>query len=296
MQFPAVAKPPVGIVFDCAMERIDEVLALAMLHGLDGKDEARVAAVAISRPDLRAAQFCDAVRIFYASATTGPAAAFMHAMPIGLADGAPAATPPMLRVALEQPSAIRSVTDTADPATLMRNTLMGQYDQNAAIVLSGPGADLERLLEMHGAKELIARKVRLLCATEGAARIAGWPTPVVTVGRETGEALPFPEESIDRDFAWAAGHPVVAAYRACKPAPPGAPSWAMAAMLYAARPAQGYFQVAGGRLALDPAQKERILRAYIELASAKPVPRKPRRPMEQKKDEKKDEIKKDAGK
>jgi len=33
MQFPGTAKPPVGIVFDAAMDAIGDALALAMLHG-----------------------------------------------------------------------------------------------------------------------------------------------------------------------------------------------------------------------------------------------------------------------
>jgi len=57
MQFPGLAKPPVGIVFDSAMDQIDDVLALAMLHGFEGKDQARIAAICISSRDLRAAQF-----------------------------------------------------------------------------------------------------------------------------------------------------------------------------------------------------------------------------------------------
>jgi hypothetical protein len=305
MQFPAIAKPPVGIVFDTAMERIDDVLALAMLHGFDGKDGARIAAIGISRPDLRAAQFCDALRMYYASATTGPAAMFMHSMPVGLADGKPAAVPPMLIVNLEQTSEIKSIIDTADTATLFRNVLMGQYDQNAAVVLSGPATDLAKLLEMPGVKDLIARKVRLLCAVEpglkadpaAAAKVfAEWPSPIVTVGREIGEALPFPGESIERDFAWSSGHPVVAAYRAYKPMPYDAPSWAMAALLYAVRPKENYFGLSDAgtadkhrSLILDPEQKERIIQAYIEMASAKPVPRKPRHPVDEKKDEKKKE-------
>jgi hypothetical protein len=66
----------------------------------------------------------------------------------------------------------------------------------------------------------------------------------------------------------------------------------MAAALYAARPKEGYFKLSGpgrinvddqGRtaftaaeggshqyLVLDPAQKDKILSAYVELASAKP--------------------------
>jgi len=78
-----------------------------------------------------------------------------------------------------------------------------------------------------------------------------------------------------------------------KPMPYDAPTWAPAATLYAGRPKEGYFKVsepgtiavrddgklgftasAQGRhqtLTLDPAQKEKVLQAYIDLASAKPV-------------------------
>ena len=43
MQFPGQGKPPVGIIFDCDMgNSIDDALALALLYGFDGKNEARV--------------------------------------------------------------------------------------------------------------------------------------------------------------------------------------------------------------------------------------------------------------
>jgi hypothetical protein len=312
MQFPAAAKPPVGVVFDSGMARIDEVLALAMLHGFDGKDQARIAAVSISSGDLRAAQFCDVVNHFYASATTGPAAMFMHFSPIGLAEGKVGAGSAMFGKAAGA-SALKNFNDTADPATLIRNALTAQYDQNAAVVLSGPATDLARLLDMYGAKDWIVRKVRLLCLTEVGIQadaaaagkvLADWPTPVVTVGREIGVALPFPGESIARDFAYASDHPIAEAYRASQALPYDAPSWAMAAMLYAVHPGDGYFKLSGsaqrGSLVFDPEQKERIIKAYIEMASAKPVARKPRRPPDDKdkdkdkKDEKKDEKKQDA--
>jgi hypothetical protein len=307
MQFPSAAKPPVGIVFDSAMARIDDVLALAMLHGFEGKDQARIAAVCISNADLKAAQFCDAVSHFYASATTGPAAMFMHFTPVGLADGKPGPEPVMFRKAAGATS-IKSAIDTADPATLIRNALTAQHDQNTAVVLSGPATDLAKLLDMYGVKDWIVRKVRLLCVAEdgmevdaAAARkvFAEWPTPIVTVGREIGEALPFPGDSIDKDFGYASDHPIANAYRAYKAMPYDAPSFAMAAMLYAVRPNDGFFKLSDGKpraLMLDPEQKERIIRTYIEMASAKPVPRKPRRPPDDKKDEKKDEKKQDAAK
>ncbi len=212
---------------------------------------------------------------------------------------------------MTQKSAIKSIDDTADSGTFIRNSLEAYHDQNAAVVLSGPATDLAKLLDMYGVKDLIASKVRLLCLTEtglesdaAAARavIARWPSPIVMVGRDIGESLPFPAESIERDFAYSTEHPVVDAYRAYKPMPYDAPSYAMAAMLYAVRPKEGYFQLSEAqsgqprRLIFDPAQKERIIKLYIEMATAKPVPRKPRRPPDDKKTEKKADEKKDEKK
>src|SRR5229473_1985816 len=98
------AKPPVGIVFDTDLgKRIDAVLALALLHGFDGKNEARIAAVSISNPDLRAAEFCDVISRFYAGASSGPFAAFIiRGLPIGLAEGKGSADTPMLTVPLSK--------------------------------------------------------------------------------------------------------------------------------------------------------------------------------------------------
>jgi len=313
MQFP-FTKPSVGILLDSAMRRIDDVLALAMLHAYAGKGEARTAAVGVSSPDLQAAQFCDSMWAFYASATTGTAAMFMHAPPVGLADGKPSAGLAMLREPLARrtadgkpvyPNTIKSVDDTAEVPTLFRNALMAQYDQDAAIVLSGPATNLVQLLDMYGAKDWITRKVRLLCVTgvdieaDAAAAqklFAGWPTPMVMAGREIGEALPFPGEAIEKDFAWTTADPVADAYRAYRPMPYDAPSWAMAAMLYAVHPNDGYFKLSGSgnprQLVLDPAQKDRIIQAYVALASAKPVPHKSKHPADdEKKGEKKDEKK-----
>ncbi|MBC7924488.1 MAG: hypothetical protein H7039_02430, partial [Bryobacteraceae bacterium] len=111
-------------------------------------------------------------------------------------------------------------------------------------------------------------------------------------------------------YAWSkAPHPVVDAYTAHKPMPFDTPTTDMAAVLYAARPQEGYFKVseagtlsvddsgevkfatsANGKhrkLVPDPAQKERLLKIYTELASAKPVPRMRFRPpvVEEKKPE-----------
>jgi hypothetical protein len=208
---------------------------------------------------------------------------------------------------------IEKMNDTADPVAVIRNALSAQFDQNAIVLLTGPATNLAAVLDLPGSRELIEKKVRYLVAGAGAYQtsqpegaiqcdvqaarklFAEWPTPIVACGVEVGEALPFPGASIDKDFAFVPAHPVADAYRASHPMPFDAPSHAMAAALYAVRPNGEYFRLsdagtievldgartrlvpsANGRhkyLMADPAQKEKVLQAYVELASTKPIPR-----------------------
>lgn len=302
MQIAGQGRPPVGVVFDAFMGAgIDDALALALLNGLAGKDEARIASISVSNPSLKAAAFCDIVERFYASATTGPAAMFFKGLPIGMASGTGAIETPMLTAPLSQcdaggkptyPTSIHELNETADPATLIRNALTAQYDQNAVVVATGPLTNLAKLLELRDTKDLIARKVKYLVFSGDSANklLAEWPSPVVSLGNDIGASLPFPASSIEKDFNWTPHHPVVDAYRAHHTMPYDAPSGAMAAVLYAVRPNENYFKVSDPsgklrRLTLDPAQKDRITAAYIELASAKPVARRFRPPKQEQKKE-----------
>jgi hypothetical protein len=206
---------------------------------------------------------------------------------------------------------VRSVLDTADVAVLYRNALLTQKEGEGVVVLAGPATNLARALAMKSFTDVFAAKAGLLVAAAGAypegapdpriqadiaaARqlFAHWPTPIVAVGTEVGAALSYPGRSIEADFSWSPSHPVVEAYRAFRPAPYDAPGQAMAAVLYAANQKEGYFQLsgpgtievlddgrtrfapsAGGKhryLTVDPAQKERVLKAYTELAATKPT-------------------------
>lgn len=338
MQFPGQGKPPVGIVFDTDMNSIDDVLALALLYGFDGKNEARVVSVSVSKYNLNAAAFCDAVGRFYAGAVSGAFNAFGRTLPIGLStDGKMLEDTPMLSQPLSKLNpegapayghSIHKLNDTAVVTALIRNAFTAQHDQNCIAVLAGPATDFAKTLDLPGVKELVTNKVRFLSMMGGsfaagtphpefniktdipAAKklFAEWPTPIVACGFEIGEELLFPAASIEKDFAWSTNHPIADAYRAYRPMPYDAPTWDLAAVLYAVRPKEGYFKVSepgtigvldDGRtkftpspegkhryVILDTAQKERILKVYTEVASAKPVPRQPRvRPQQQQKQE-----------
>jgi len=326
-QLPGRVAPP-GAFFDSDFSSVDSLLAVSLLYGMQNKGDCRVAILSCSRANLAVAGFVDAVQRFY----HGPAGNFSQLAAVGMnTSGAPGDTSPAFTAPFQKTKAdgspvyknqVKSVIDTGDPCTLLRNYLEAQADHTAFIILAGPATNLAAALEFRGLKELIAAKTRLLAVAGGAfpegapdARLkadlpaarkvfAEWPTPIVAAGVEVGSALPFPGASIDKQFAEAVpDNPVADAYRAWKPMPYDAPSWAMAAALYAARPKEEYFKLSEpgtiavddqGRtsfsasdkgahryLIVDTAQKEKITTAYVELASAKPEVRRFRGPMVQ---------------
>ena len=160
-------------------------------------------------------------------------------------------------------SPITGLVNTAESAILIRNLLLAQHDGNAAIVLAGPATGVVRILGLYvpgrrsrrSASSWSSPPVRsrpgapeaTIKSDVAAARklFAEWPTPIVAVGSEVGDALPYPGASIEKDFAWAPAHPVVDAYRALKPMPYDAPASALAAVLYAVHPDDGLFQAVG---------------------------------------------------
>ena len=308
MQFQ-MGKPPVGVVFDCDMgNSIDDALALAMLYGLQGKNTLRLISLSVNKPNLKAAEYCDVVTRFY----MGEPGGFFAPTPIGLTL-APRMDPDPVMVtaplARQNPEGkpqyscgIAKLNETADPVAQIRNALTSQFDGNAVVVLKGPATNLAGVLNLPGTRELITRKAKFLVVADfghdpAAARkvLAEWPTPIVYSPPEVGNALLFPGSSIEKDFAWSPAHPIVDAYRAYKPMPYDAPSWAMTAALHAARPAEPDFKLsdpgtlavstAGAvsftpgsqgkhrQLVFNPEQKDKVIQLYTELASAKPAGR-----------------------
>jgi hypothetical protein len=314
MQF-GKGKPAAGAFFDSDFSTLDTLLAQALLHGLQGKNDCRVAIVTMSRPNLAVAGFTDMVERYY----RGPAGNFAQVPPMGMrTTGQPGVTSPACTepFTLKKPDGtpqfvnhVKRVLDTGDPNTLIRNYLEAQYDKNGFFILAGPATNLAAALDFRGMKELIVAKTNYLVAACNiqadlpAARklFAEWPTPIYSVAA----AIPFPTASLEKEFVAAnPDNPLIAACRALKPA--DAPAPAMTATLYAARPKEGYFKVSDPgtiaidkdaresftpspqgthyRLSEDPEKRDKVIQAWIELAAAKPViPQRFRPPVEEKK-------------
>ena len=303
MQFGGGGTPPVGVLFDGAFDSIGDLLALAVLYGLQSKSEARVASISVNRPDFTAAQFCDVVKVYYSGGGF-----FGGGLPIGAADGtqrplqvyakllakAGEGGEPMFKPAVER------LLDTADPATLMRNALTASQPHNSIIVAAGSLSSVARLLTLRGSKLLIDETVRHLVIADpknvsDAQRVfAEWPTPIYLCGADIGEAIRYPASSIENDFKGPKVNPVADAYRAFGQMPYDAPTASADAGLFAVRSTASLFKLsepgtfrvsaagavelepsASGRhrrLIFDEAQKDNVVKALTELASAPPRP------------------------
>lgn len=309
---PAQPVPPVPIIFDTDMGNdVDDALALAMIHTLESRGEAKLLAVTVTKDNLKAAQFVDILNRFYGRPS----------IPVGLVrngvtpeDNPMIAAPIAMRDAAGRPvfeTRIASRDDAEDPVTVLRRTLEQAADASVVIVQVGFSTNLARLLDSPGGRELAARKVRLLSAMAGAfpagkpeynikmdiasARkvFVEWPTPIVVSGFEIGLAIEYPGVSIERDYRYVPRHPVAESYRAYQKMPYDRPTWDLTSVLYAVRPQAGDFTLSGpgtiriakdgttsleaapdGRhryLILDPTKKQRIIRTMVDLASAPPT-------------------------
>lgn len=272
MQFGPGVKPPMGVIFDCDFgNRIDTVLALCVLYGLDQKNECRVYSLTVSKASLRAAAAAEVIGRFYALSQQNLNGPVGRVLAMGLNDqGKDTADTPIIKALLEtqvdgKPKyihAMQSINDTAEPAPVIRNALTAHHDQNSAVVCAGPLTNLAATLNLYQALPWVEKKARYLVVAAGdfanpgkpdpklaadvaAARkvLADWPTEILFAGAELAKAAPFPATSIEKDFAWTQTHPLIEAYQAAGKMPYDAPTWDVAAVLQAVRPKEQYFKV-----------------------------------------------------
>jgi purine nucleosidase len=298
--------------------RPDALLAIALLNGLSAQNEARRIALSVTRPSLVGAQLGDVIAEYYSTLPLNWGSAT-----IGMPEGAaPSPDSPALAALLARqgpdgaplyPTRVQRVVDTADSSTLLRNVLLAEQDGNAALVLAGAATGLNRLLDLHGARSQLRAKVKYLVVASGAYPAGGvdpaiasdvraarrlfseWPTALVAVGAELGDALRFPAKVVQEMLAATPAHPVAAAYLALSRLPYDAPTSALAALLYAVHPEGDDYRLsdpgtisvlddgrtnftprAGGThryLIANPARAQRLLAQYTALVSAPPLPR-----------------------
>jgi len=263
---------------------VDDALALAILHALESRGEAKLLAVTITKDNRWAAPYIDAVNTFYGRPE----------IPVGVVrDGKTPEDSAMIRVPCERrkadgslvyPRRILDGRQAPDAVALLRRTLAREADQGVTIVQVGFSTSLARLLDTPpdslsplGGRELAAKKVRLLVAMAGefpagkpeynirtdlaAARklFAEWPGAIVASGFEIGNAMRFPASRLERDFSYTADHPVVDAYRNYQKMPYDRQTWDLTAALYAVRPGDGYFTVSPpGTITVDPDGRTRF--------------------------------------
>ena len=258
---------PTPVIFDTDMGNdVDDALALAMIHALESRNEARLLAVAITKDNKWAAPFIDIVNTFYGRGD----------IPIGVVrQGKTPEDNPMIQAPAERkkpdgaPLYPHDLTDGAkalDAVDVLRRVLAAQDDTPVVIIQVGFSTNLAHLLDTSGdahsplpGKALIRQKVRLLSVMAGnfayeqpefnvykdaaaAAKVfAEWPTPIVASGFEVGESILYPSRSIERDFSYVPNHPVAEAYRRYLAMPYDRPTWDLTSVLYALRPDDGYF-------------------------------------------------------
>jgi inosine-uridine nucleoside N-ribohydrolase len=291
---------PVPIVFDTDMGNdIDDALALAVIHSLETRGEAKLIAVTITKDNRWAAAFVKHVNQFYGRPN----------IPIGLVrngktpEDSPYIMIPSVRKG-GQPS------EVPEAAPLLQSVLEKQRDGSVVIAQVGFSTNLVKLLTLQGARDLIARKVKLLSIMAGqfpagkpeynvridipAAQklFAEWPTEIVFSGWEIGAAIEYPAVSIEQDFRYVTEHPIAEAYRAYKKMPYDRPTWDLTSVLYGIRPGRGYFSLSDrgtvkvepdGKTVLQPdsngkhryltvneVQRAKTLEALIQLSSQPP--------------------------
>jgi inosine-uridine nucleoside N-ribohydrolase len=304
----AAAGEPVRVIFDTDMGNdIDDAVALAILHALESRGEAKLLAVTLTKDNPMAASYVDAVNVFYGRG---------H-IPVGVVrNGKTPENARMLSVPLERkaagggplyPRRIRDRSDSTEAVELLRRLLGEQPDGSVALVQVGFCTNFARLIETAAGRELAARKVALLSVMGGAfpagnpeyniktdipaskLLFSQWPGPIVVSGFEVGSSMLFPAASIENDFNWVRDHPVVDAYRAYRKMPYDRQTWDPTAALYAVRPDRGYFSLSphgtitvddqgrthfaetpGGKhryLLVNETQRARTLEAMIALAT-----------------------------
>ncbi|QDT15692.1 nucleoside hydrolase [Alienimonas californiensis] len=270
---PAAASP-VPVIFDTDLGNdVDDALAMGLLHALADRGECELLAVTTTKAHPLCAPFADAINTFYGRPDVPVGAVSVD----GVLTGPTTFEGRFLKLAnATNPDGSRRFphdlshdpAEVPDAVPVLRRALAGAADGSVAVVQVGFSTNLARLLRSEpdaisprSGRELVAAKVKRLVVMAGdfagggpeynvredrdaaAALAENWPTPIVWSGYEIGVALPYPPESIEQDYRYAAAHPLPESYQLYKATPHARPTWDLAAALYAVRPDRGDFRL-----------------------------------------------------
>lgn len=273
---------PTPVIFDTDITGdCDDVLALAMLHALQDRGECELKAVTISKVNPLAPPFVDAVNTFYGRGE----------IPIGATRDAQHRPSRYLKLCkmrdgdlLRYPHDLLSSDDTPGAVDVLRRTLAEAEDASIVIIQVGLAANLADLLDSKAdaispldGPALLQKKCKLISVMAGCfgptlgkprhdeanvvngidamRRFAGRSpddVPVVWSDYRIGIAVPYPRESIARDFSYVPHHPVREAYLLHSGPNHDRPTWDLTSVLYAVRPDDHYFDLSEpGRVVVD---------------------------------------------
>ncbi|HZM01786.1 MAG TPA: nucleoside hydrolase [Candidatus Saccharimonadales bacterium] len=264
---------PVNVIFDTDIGNdVDDVLALSMLHALQERGDCRLLGVTVTIPDDLAGPFVDAMNTFYGHLD----------IPIGSVRPSPTQQPSkFLQLANAEdggkpryPHKLKHGSDAPESVPLLRKLLRREADHSVVLVQVGYFSNFAALLDAPEDAELVKQKVKYLSVMAGSFKpmpnhflefnvvkdlpaslklVKSWPTPIVWSGFEIGLALPYPAQSIERDYRYVRHHPAAEAYYLYNPPPHERPTWDLTATLYAVLPDRGYFDLSpDGNVTMDP--------------------------------------------
>ncbi|MGB0578441.1 MAG: nucleoside hydrolase [Limisphaerales bacterium] len=290
---------PRGIIFDTDITGdVDDVLALAMLHSLTDRGACELKAVTISKKNVLAAPFVDAVNTFYGRPN----------LPIGVSVNAPHRDSKYLHLIKDRNAYPHDLKQAENAVSLLRRVLAASEERSVAIVQVGLAVNIADLIDSKPDQysplsgiELIRKKVHHLSVMAGAfetirgnnhyleanvrnhvpsmQKLASeWPAEVSIIwsGFEIGIAAAYPRESIAKDFEYVPQHIVKEAYLLHSGPNHDRPTWDLTSVLYSVYPDRGYFDLSfPGRVTVADDGYTRFDSAATWRGDAKAVERAP---------------------
>ncbi|WP_174770063.1 nucleoside hydrolase [Brevifollis gellanilyticus] len=314
---PLLAEKP-RIIFDTDITGdVDDVLALTMCHSLADRGACEFLGVTISKDNPLTASFVDAQNTVYGRPD----------LPIGVTRDPKSQKRPSSYLKLadspDYPHDLNRNEDAREAVELLRELLEKQPDHSVTIISVGIASNMANLLKSPGGVDLVKKKVKLLSIMAGAFAFCSgtnyhleanvtngigfmqtvaneWPeeVPIIWSGYEIGEALPYPRQSIARDFGYLPHHIVRESYLLHSGPNHDRPCWDESSVLYAVYPERGFFGLSqpgrvkvlddgftrftparGGKgsqrdrfLTMTSVQQSRALEAIVQLTIQPPQP------------------------